>query len=149
MQKQDVAYFKQDRQEDFTKVWRKKNKNKENCGLALYAKNQENQWYIDSGCSKHMTGDKSKFEFLTEEKGGNVTFGNNAPARIRGKGIVVLDEDKKGKTKAQNVLYVDGLKHNLLSVSQMCDQGHNVLFHSKGCKVMDVGRRELVYFGLL
>jgi hypothetical protein len=32
-----------------------------------------------------MTIDKSKFEFLTEVKGGNVTFGNNAPARIRGK----------------------------------------------------------------
>ena len=45
-----------------------------------------------------MTRDKSKFEFLTEEKGGNVTFGNNAQARIRGKGIDALDEDKKGKT---------------------------------------------------
>jgi hypothetical protein len=33
--------FKQDRQEKFTKIWRKKNKNKEKCGLALYAKNQE------------------------------------------------------------------------------------------------------------
>ena len=49
------------RQQYFTKVWRKKNKNKENCGLSLYDKNQENQWYIDSGCSKHMIGDKSKF----------------------------------------------------------------------------------------
>ena len=44
-----------------------------------------------------------KFEFLTEEKGGNVTFGNNAPARIRGKWTVVLDKDKKGKIKAQTI----------------------------------------------
>jgi hypothetical protein len=77
------------------------------------------------------------FEFLNGQKCGIVTFGNNAPTRIRGKAIVVLDEDKKGKTKAHNVLYVDGLKHNLLSVSQMCDQGHNALLHSRGCKVMD------------
>jgi hypothetical protein len=132
-----MLIYKQNKQEDFTKVWRKKNKNKENCGLALYAKNQENQCYIDSGYSKHMKLDKSKFEFLTEEKSGNVNFGNNAPTRIRGKRTVVLDEDKKGKTKEQNVLYVDGLKHNLLSVSHMCDQKHNVLFHSKGCKVTD------------
>ena len=76
-----------------------------------------------------MIGDKSKFKFLSKEKGGIVTFGNNAPAWIRGKWIVVLYEDKKGKTKEKNVLYVDCLKHNLLSVSQMCDQGHNVLFH--------------------
>ena len=84
-----------------------------------------------------MTGDNSKLEFLTKEKGGNVTFGNNVSAIIRGKGIVVLDEDKKGKTKAHNVMYVDYLKHNLLSVSQMCDQGQTVLFHSRGYKVMD------------
>jgi hypothetical protein len=61
-----LSIFKQDRQENFTKVWRKKNKNKEKCRLDLYAKSQENQWYINSGLSKHMTGDKSKFEFLTE-----------------------------------------------------------------------------------
>jgi hypothetical protein len=36
------------------------------------------------------------------------------------------------------VLYVDGLKQNLLSIIQMCDQEHNVIFHSKCCKVMDV-----------
>jgi hypothetical protein len=136
--------YKKDRQEDFTKVWRKKNKNKENCGLTLYAKNQENQGYIDSGCSKHMTGDNSKFEFLTKEKGSIVAFGNNAPSRIRGKGNGVLDKDKKGKTKEKNVLYVDGLKHNLLSVSPMCEQGHIVLFHSKGCEVMDVNTRNIV-----
>jgi hypothetical protein len=130
--------FKQGRQEDFTKIWRKKNNNRENCGLALYAKNQENQWFIDSGCSNHMIGDKSKFEFLTKEKSGNVTFGNNAPARIIGEGIVVLDEDKNGKTKEHNVLYVDGLKHNFFISIQMCDQGNNVIFYSRGCKVINV-----------
>jgi hypothetical protein len=36
------------------------------------------------------------------------------------------------------VLYVNFLKHILLSISQMCDQGQNALFHSKGCKLMDV-----------
>ena len=96
-----------------------------------------------------MTRYKSNFEFLTEEKGGNVTFGNNALARIRGKWTFVLDEDKKVKTKEQNVLYVDGLKHNLLSVTQMCYQWHNVIFHSKGCKVMDVNTRNIVVKGVI
>jgi hypothetical protein len=35
----------------------------------------------------------------------------------------------------QNVLYVEGLKNNLLSVIQMCDQGYNLTFHSKGCEI--------------
>jgi hypothetical protein len=51
---------------------------------------------------------------------------------ILGKGIVNLDN---GKTKAQNILYVEGLKHNLLSASQMCYNGYNLMFHSKGCEI--------------
>jgi hypothetical protein len=78
---------------------------------------------------------------LKEEKGGSVTFGDNASARIVGKGIVSLDN---GKTKTHNVLYVEGLKHNILSVSQMCDQGYNLTFHSKGCEIRKAGSGRLV-----
>jgi len=40
-----------------------------------------------------------------------------------------------GKGKAQDVLFVDGLKHNLLSVIQVCDKGCEVVFTSKDCKI--------------
>ena len=41
----------------------------ERCGIALYVEGQENQWYIDSGCPKHMTGDKEKLQsYSTLEK---------------------------------------------------------------------------------
>eukprot|EP00253_Pinus_taeda_P003876 PITA_03876 len=67
-----------------------------------------------------MTSDKEKLESYTAlEKGKKVSFGNDTPAAIKGKGIAQLKED----VKAGNVLYVDGLRHNLLSVSQMCDNG--------------------------
>ena len=42
-------------------------------------------WYIDSGCSKHMTGDKSNILSPSESKSGNVTFGNDALKKIKGK----------------------------------------------------------------
>jgi hypothetical protein len=58
------------------KVWKKKEDGK--YGLVLSAQRQKNPWYIDSGCSKHMTGDKSKFLTLSERKSKNVTFGNDA-----------------------------------------------------------------------
>eukprot|EP00253_Pinus_taeda_P005145 PITA_05145 len=45
-----------------SKTWKKKELQPERCGIALYAEGQENQWYIDSGCSKHMTGDKEKLQ---------------------------------------------------------------------------------------
>ena len=44
------------------KTWRKKEPQIERCGISLYVEGKENQWYIDSGCSKHMTGDKEKLQ---------------------------------------------------------------------------------------
>jgi hypothetical protein len=95
-----------------------KKKANDKCGLVLSAQRQKNPLYIDSGCSKHMTGDKSKFLTLSERKSGNVTFGNDAPGKIKGKGMISLSN---GKGKAQDVLFVEGLKHNIISVSQVCD----------------------------
>ena len=74
-----------------------------------------------------MTGDKSKFITFDEKKSGNVTFRNDKSGKIKGKGSVSLDN---GRGRAQDVLFVDGLKENLLSVSQMCDKGCEVLFRA-------------------
>ena len=92
-----------------------------------------------------MTGDKSKFMSLSENKSGNVTFGNDAPWKIKGKGMVKLSN---GKGKSQDVLFVDGLKHNLLSVSQVCDKGCEVVFTSKYCKIKYVPLGQLVAKGI-
>ena len=89
--------------------------------------------------------DKSKFLSLTEHKLGNVTLGNDAPGKIRGKGMVSFSN---GKGKAQDVLFVDGLKHNLLSVSQMCDRGREIVFNSKECKIKFVSSGQLVVKGI-
>eukprot|EP00253_Pinus_taeda_P023378 PITA_23378 len=108
-----------------SKIWKKKELQSERSGIALFTQGQENQWYIDNGCFKHMTGDKDKllsYDSLEKEK--NVSFGNDTPAFIKGKGYVYLKE----KVKVENVVYVDCLKHNLLSVSKMCDQGNEVVF---------------------
>jgi hypothetical protein len=50
-------------------VWKKKQVEKTECKVDLYAKNKGCQWYIDSGCSKHMTGDQIKFlKLMKKEK---------------------------------------------------------------------------------
>lgn len=90
----------------------------------MCAQNKESQWFVDNGCSRHMTGDKN-FISLSKEKDGNVTFRDNGSTKIVGIGIVNLNN---GKGKAQNVLYVEGLKHNLLSFSQMRDEGYDLTF---------------------
>ena len=70
-------------------------------------------WYLDSGCSRHMTGNRSFFKVFESKKGGNVTFGDGRKSQIKGKGIISLP----GLPDIANVLYVEGLRVNLLSIS--------------------------------
>jgi hypothetical protein len=49
-----------------------------------------------------------------------------------------------GKGKDQDVFFVDGLKHNLLSVNQFCDKGCEVVFTSKECKIKSLNSEQLV-----
>jgi hypothetical protein len=92
-----------------------------------------------------MTGDRSNFLTLSDNKSGNVTFGNDALGNIRGKGIVSLCNRKRN---AQDVLFVEDLKHNLLSVSQVCDRGCEVFFTPKDCRIKSVDSGQLVAKGI-
>ena len=70
-------------------------------------------WYLDSGCSKHMTGDITKFSALTLESKGYVVYGDNNKGKILGIGKVGTTPS----SSIEDVLYVEGLKHNLISIS--------------------------------
>ena len=47
-------------------------------------------WYLDNGCSRHMTGDKSLFKTLKEKVGDYVTFGDRSHAQVLGKGTIKI-----------------------------------------------------------
>ncbi|CAN0920190.1 hypothetical protein LINGRAHAP2_LOCUS31894, partial [Linum grandiflorum] len=80
------------------------------------------EWYLDSGCSHHMTGDARLFSETTYKKEGRVTFGDNSKGRIVGRGTV----GKYPQPVFTNVLLVENLKWNLFSISQLCDSGNRV-----------------------
>ena len=86
--------------------------------------NKNDRWIIYSGCSHHMTRDKSKFITLNYYDGNSVRFGNNASCLIKGKGSIKLIE----KILCDNAYYVEGLNYNLLSVSQLNNLGCKVEF---------------------
>ena len=79
-----------------------------------------------------MTGDRNKFVSLKDKKEGTVSFGNNGSSNVIGSGIVTLGSKY---SLAKNVLLVENMNHNLLSVGQMCDQGHTILFNSTKCEI--------------
>ncbi|XP_075483595.1 uncharacterized protein LOC142523747 [Primulina tabacum] len=74
-------------------------------------------WYFDSECSRHMTGSKEHLIDYLEVKSGRVTYGGGAKGRIVGKGTLNFD----GLPVLHNVLHVEGLNSNLISISQLCD----------------------------
>ncbi|GJV48531.1 retrovirus-related pol polyprotein from transposon TNT 1-94 [Tanacetum coccineum] len=80
-------------------------------------------WYLDSGCSKHMTGDRSRLRNFMKKFIGTVRFGNDHIGSIIGYGDYVI-----GDSVISKVYYVEGLGHNLFSVSQFCDSDLEVAF---------------------
>ncbi|XP_070056782.1 uncharacterized protein [Nicotiana tomentosiformis] len=95
---------------------------------------------MDSGCSKQMTGSTNDFLSLKALQGGNVSFGNGKQRYILGVGRI----GKSLSHSIENVYYVNGLKYNLLSVSQICDKENKVEFVSKICTVTNLMTGEVV-----
>ena len=95
---------------------------------------------MDSGCSRHITRERGLFLDLTPEDGGFVTFGDNA----KGKGVGIGIVGQPQHNTIRNVLLVDGLKHNLLSISQFCYDGYEVIFRQKYCLVVDSDKSSII-----
>ncbi|KAD7478330.1 hypothetical protein E3N88_01466 [Mikania micrantha] len=96
---------------------------------------KSNLWIVDSGCSRHTTGNKTHLHKYEPFFGGSVAFGSDpVGGYITGRGIIT-----NGKVRFENVHFVKELNYNLLSVSQVCDQKHNMLFTEHECIVLKPG----------
>nr|GEV14573.1 integrase, catalytic region, zinc finger, CCHC-type, peptidase aspartic, catalytic [Tanacetum cinerariifolium] len=89
-------------------------------------------WIIDSGCSKHMIGNRALLTNFVEKFLGTVRFGNNDFAVIAGYRDVVI-----GSMMIKKVYYVEGLGHNLFSVGQFYDKGLEIAFRKSTCFVQN------------
>ncbi|GJV68217.1 retrovirus-related pol polyprotein from transposon TNT 1-94 [Tanacetum coccineum] len=96
-------------------------------------------WYLDSGCSKHMTGDRPQLKNFMKKFTGTVRFGNDHFGAIMGYGDYVI-----GDSVISRVYYVEGLGHNLFSVAQFYDSNLEVLFRKHSCYVRDTDGVELI-----
>ncbi|GJU87740.1 hypothetical protein Tco_1295286, partial [Tanacetum coccineum] len=123
-------------------VWRPKitdlnNVSKDNSGSWVSKRGNpqqalKNKGIFDSGCSRHMTGNKDFLIDYQDINRGFVTFGGSAiGGKITGKGKIRTD-----KLDFEDVFFVKELKFNLFSVSQMCDKKNNVLFTKTECLVL-------------
>ncbi|GKE51213.1 retrovirus-related pol polyprotein from transposon TNT 1-94, partial [Tanacetum coccineum] len=100
-------------------------------------------WYLDSGCSKQMTGDRSQLTNFVNKFLGTVKFRNDHVVKILGYGDYQI-----GNVTISRVYYVEGLGHNLFSVGQFCDSNLEVSFCQHTCFIRNLEARHGLVRGL-
>ena len=91
---------------------------------------------LDSGCTNHMTGEKDMFHSLQlTQEAQEIVFGDSGKSKVIGIGKIPISDQQS----LSNVLLVDSLSYNLMSVSQLCGMGYNCLFSDVDVKIL---RRE-------
>ena len=101
---------------------------------------------FDSGCTNHMTEERSIFSSYTPkmDSNENILFGDNSKGDVIGLGKVAITLEHS----ITNVLHVDSLGYNLLSISQLCEMGFNCLFMDKGVKVFIREDFSIIFWGI-
>jgi hypothetical protein len=86
--------------------------------MELYKARREDAWFLDSGCSNHMCGDRTIFSELDEKFQHSVKLGNNTKMDVMGKGSVKLLLNGVNHVITK-VYYIPDLRNNLLSIGQL------------------------------
>ncbi|GKC27329.1 hypothetical protein Tco_1034623 [Tanacetum coccineum] len=111
---------------------KKSDDSKENSDDSLGKPLMDDKGFVDSGCSRYMTGNIAYLSDFKEFDGGYVTFGGGAHGgRISGKGTLKIDS-----LDFEELYFVNELKFNLFNVSQMCNKKNYVLFTDTECLVL-------------
>jgi hypothetical protein len=87
-----------------------------------------------------MTADKTLLKKVQMGKGGRITYGDGSQSKAIRKGII----DIPGFGASQEALYVEGLKANLLSINQFCDNDLVVQFSKTECNIFDSNGKWLI-----
>ncbi|CAM8887350.1 unnamed protein product [Rhodiola kirilowii] len=94
----------------------------------------QDSWFFDSGCSAHMTGNSEFLSYIRPvETMHFVTFADGKKSQVIGCGTLKVPD----LPALEDVLLVEGLTMNLISISQLCDNGHYVSFSRDSCLVLD------------
>ncbi|CAN6570976.1 unnamed protein product [Malus baccata var. baccata] len=99
-------------------------------------KKYEDTWYVDNGCSNHMTGREDLLVDIDRTMIAKVEMGTGQLIEVIGKGNLVV-ETKMGRRYIKEVMLVPGLKENLLSVGQVMEHGYFLVFGGTTTVVYD------------
>ena len=94
-------------------------------------------WFLDTGCSNHMTGHKNWVSNLDTSKKSKVRLADDNTIEAAGIGDIHIMKDGKVVAVIESVLYVPGMKCNLLSVGQLVEKGFSVCMKDDLLKAYD------------
>jgi len=100
-------------------------------------------WLIDSGCTNHMTFDRTLFKDLQSTEISKVRIGNGDYISTKGKGTIAIATNSGTKT-ISDVLYVPDIDQNLLSVGQLIEKGFKVTFKDQCCLIYDAAGHKIL-----
>jgi hypothetical protein len=102
---------------------------------------------FDSGCTNHMTGERTMFTSFekNECESDCITFGDNSQGQVLGFGKIAITT----KHLISKVLLIESLDYNLLSVSQLCERGYNCLFTDNGVTIFRRSDDSFTFKGVL
>ncbi|BAT98175.1 hypothetical protein VIGAN_09180700 [Vigna angularis var. angularis] len=101
-------------------------------------------WYLDSGCSTHMTGRKDWFVRMQKVKNRKIKFADNSSLEAECSGRVALRGEDGREVVIEEVLYVPGLKTNLLSLGQLLQKGYVMKMENNGLSIFNQEGKEVI-----
>lgn len=102
-------------------------------------------WFLDTGYSTHITGRKDWFVELDFSIRSRIRFvDDRTTVKVEGVGKVMIRKKDGSLCFITGVLYVPGMKSNLLSIGQLLEKGYRMVLEDKAMKVYDTEQRLLV-----
>ncbi|KAM1349826.1 hypothetical protein EV1_003835 [Malus domestica] len=98
-------------------------------------------WFVDNGCSNHMTANKNILHNVDTTNLTRVKMGNGQLVDTLGRGTIAV-HTKNGKMFIKDVMLVPDLKQNLLSLGQLIEHGYYLYFGDNTCKIYDTRNRQ-------
>ncbi|XP_019451906.1 PREDICTED: uncharacterized protein LOC109354004 [Lupinus angustifolius] len=98
-------------------------------------------WYLDSGCSNHMTSHKEWLIDFDSSRRSKVKFADDSTLKVEGAGDVVIMRNNGSKALISDVLFIPGMRYNLLSIGQLVQKRFTTMMGNGQVEVFDVKKR--------
>ncbi|WVZ15014.1 hypothetical protein V8G54_012580 [Vigna mungo] len=111
---------------------------------ATNSESRDKMWYLDSGCSNHMTYHKEWLVNFDQSKKSKVKVADDSILKVEGIGDVVIRRKDGSQARITNVLLVPEMTCNLLSIGQLVEKGFTTVMGN--CDRMELydGNKELI-----